>query len=405
MLADIADGHFTTEVGAFNLELNLDPQVFTGDCLRLLEAQLDQLLAVARAVAAGRSVCDVVLAGILPTIRKGDLSMENMVQNPRYLALNTALMSLRGEAYELHIKGTDELRVRQDSVMAEACNASFQVHLQVTPDEFVNLYNIAQLLAGPVLACATNSPVLFGKRLWAETRIALFEQSVDTRRPGPHIRDRSARVTFGNDWVEHVDHRAVPGGHHALPAGARARRLRGPVRRAGRRPRSDARRRCGCTRARCGAGTAAATASPTACRTCASRTGCCRPGPTVVDEVANAALWLGLMRALGARHPEVNRMLPFEDARAELRVRRPPGAGRPADVARRDRAVGRRPSRSTCCCRWPPRASTRSVSPSDDRSRYLGVIERRVRSGHTGLALGARLARRDAQPGHGRASA
>ncbi len=90
-----------------------------------------------------------MLAGILPTIRKGDLSLANMVQNPRYLALNNALMNLRGEAYELHIKGTDELRVRQDSVMAEACNASFQVHLQVTPDEFVNLYNVAQLLAGP----------------------------------------------------------------------------------------------------------------------------------------------------------------------------------------------------------------------------------------------------------------
>ena len=144
---------------------------------------------------------NIVLAGILPTIRKGDLSIDNMVQNPRYLALNNALMNLRGEAYELHIKGTDELRVRQDSVMAEACNASFQVHLQVTPDEFVNLYNVAQLLAGPVLACAVNSPMLFGKRLWAETRIALFEQSVDTRRPGHHIRDRSARVTFGHDWV------------------------------------------------------------------------------------------------------------------------------------------------------------------------------------------------------------
>ena len=132
VLAAIADGHFTTEVGAFNLELNLDPQVFTGDCLRRVEAQLDQLLTVARACA-GSVGLGVVLAGILPTIRKGDLSIENMVQNPRYLALNTALMSLRGEAYELHIKGTDELRVRQESVMAEACNASFQVHLQVDP--------------------------------------------------------------------------------------------------------------------------------------------------------------------------------------------------------------------------------------------------------------------------------
>ena len=148
VLAAITDTHFTTEVGAFNLELNLDPQEFTGDCLSRLQAQLDELLAVGRACANAAGL-EVVLAGILPTIRKGDLRMENMVPNPRYLALNRALMDLRGEDYELHIKGTDELRVRQDSVMAEACNASFQVHLQVSQDEFANLYNVAQLLAGP----------------------------------------------------------------------------------------------------------------------------------------------------------------------------------------------------------------------------------------------------------------
>ena len=199
VLADIADGHFTTEVGAFNLELNLDPQVFEGECPSRLEAQLDQLLAVGRSVA-GPPGC-TVLTGILPTIRKGDLSLSNMVQNPRYLALNNALMDLRGEAYELHIKGTDELRVRQDSVMAEACNASFQVHLQVRPDEFVNLYNVAQLLAGPVLACATNSPLLFGKRLWSETRIALFEQAVDTAPSWPSPARAQRAVTFGTGWV------------------------------------------------------------------------------------------------------------------------------------------------------------------------------------------------------------
>ena len=134
VLASIADPHFTTEVGAFNLELNLDPQVFTGTCLARWRPSSTQLLTVARAIA-GAAGLNIVLTGILPTIRKGDLALENMVQNPRYLALNTALMGLRGEAYELHIKGMDELRVRQDSVMAEACNASFQVHLQVTPDD------------------------------------------------------------------------------------------------------------------------------------------------------------------------------------------------------------------------------------------------------------------------------
>ena len=95
------------------------------------EAQLDPLLALGHAAAEAAGL-HIVLTGILPTIRKRDLSLDNMVPNPRYLALNDALRDLRGEDfYELHIKGADELRVRQDSVMAEACNASFQVHLQV----------------------------------------------------------------------------------------------------------------------------------------------------------------------------------------------------------------------------------------------------------------------------------
>src|SRR6478609_7847406 len=201
MLAALTGQPYTTEVGAFNLELNLDPQVFSGDCFARMHTQLDRLLALGHA-AAETAGLHIVLTGTLPTIRKRDLSLDNMVPNPRYLALNDALRGLRGEDfYELHIKGADELRVRQDSVMAEACNASFQVHLQVTPDEFANAYNIAQAITGPTLASATNSPLLFGKRLWAETRIALFEQSVDTRRPGQHMRERSGRVTFGDGWV------------------------------------------------------------------------------------------------------------------------------------------------------------------------------------------------------------
>ena len=239
ILADLADGHFTTEVGAFNLELNLDPQVFTGTCLSLLEAQLDQLLAVARAVA-GAAGLNVVLAGILPTIRKGDLSMDNMVQNPRYLALNTALMSLRGEDYELHIKGTDELRVRQDSVMAEACNASFQVHLQVDARRLRQPVQrrpaarragagVRHQLAGPVRQAAVGGdpdrPVRAGGR-HAPARTA----HARSQRPR-HVRQR-----LGDD----LDHRAVPGGHHAVPPGARAGRLRRPLRRARRRPDADA---------------------------------------------------------------------------------------------------------------------------------------------------------------------
>ena len=143
LLPEIDDPHFTTELGLFNLEINLDPHAFGGDCLSKMERQLTELLDKAREVAA-RSDLHVVLTGILPTIRKSDLDLDNMTPLDRYKALNDAMNRLRGGAYELRIKGLDELILKHDSVMLESCNASFQVHFQVGADEFANLYNIAQ---------------------------------------------------------------------------------------------------------------------------------------------------------------------------------------------------------------------------------------------------------------------
>jgi hypothetical protein len=96
----------------------------------------------------------------------------------------------------------DELLMKVDSPLLEACNTAYQVHLQIKPQEFVTKYNIAQLITAPVLASSVGSPILFGKRLWDETRIALFQQSVDTRTVGDHLRESSPRVTFGNEWVQ-----------------------------------------------------------------------------------------------------------------------------------------------------------------------------------------------------------
>lgn len=144
----------------------------------------------------------MVLTGILPTLRKSDLGLDNMTPRPRYAALNEAMSKLRGKSYEFNIRGIDELIIEHDSVMLEACNTSFQLHFQVAPREFAKLYNIAQLVSAPLLAGACNSPVLFGKRLWRETRIAVFQQAVDTRRATPYVRESKARVSFGTRWVE-----------------------------------------------------------------------------------------------------------------------------------------------------------------------------------------------------------
>jgi len=125
-----------------------------------------------------------------------------MTPRPRYYALNEAMTRLRGKSYQFDIRGIDELIIEHDSVMLEACNTSFQLHFQVAPPEFAKLYNIAQLVSPPLLAGACNSPVLFGKRLWRETRIAVFQQAVDTRRATPYVRESKARVSFGTRWVE-----------------------------------------------------------------------------------------------------------------------------------------------------------------------------------------------------------
>ncbi|MEL6590814.1 MAG: CBS domain-containing protein [Bacteroidota bacterium] len=199
-LDSIGSDAFTSELANFNLEANLQPLTFTGKALSQMHQNLREALNHA-----SEKVSDlgakILLSGILPTIRKADVEIANITPLDRYRALMDGLKNLRGEAFELRISGIDELNLQQDTAMLEACNTSFQVHLQVTPDDFVQKYNYAQALAGPVMAVAVNSPLLFGRRLWRETRIALFQQSIDIRTFTDHFRERSPRVTFGSDWL------------------------------------------------------------------------------------------------------------------------------------------------------------------------------------------------------------
>ncbi len=190
-----------TELAQFNLETNMTPHEFKGNALRLMEEEnLDYLGKIRQTVK--KMGAHVVLTGILPTLQKTDLELENLTPKPRYLALMNALHGqLLGSAFELNLSGIDELHIKHDSPLLEACNTSFQVHLQVAPEDFVCLYNIAQTLTAPVMAIAANSPLVFGKRLWHETRIALFQQSLDTRTSHDHLRERSPRVNFGSGWL------------------------------------------------------------------------------------------------------------------------------------------------------------------------------------------------------------
>ena len=199
ILEAISDDHFTTELARFNLEINLDPLELTGDCFTQLEEQLRSLLAKAKTEAEKRDTL-ILLTGILPTISKTELSFDFMTPQPRYWALNEMVKGIRGSDFHLHIKGVDELAITHDSVLMEACNTSFQMHLQVSPEDFVESYNWAQAISAPVLGISTNSPLLLGRELWSETRIALFQQSIDTRISTYALKDQLARVSFGENW-------------------------------------------------------------------------------------------------------------------------------------------------------------------------------------------------------------
>src|SRR5688572_9141191 len=191
-----------TELAKFNLEINLEPREFSGRALKDMEDETSSKLTKIESVV-NKLGATIVLTGILPTLRKFDLEMNNLTPKQRYFALMEAInQQLVGSTYELNMVGFDELLIKHDSPLLEAVNTSFQVHLQVSPQQFAPMYNLAQALSAPVMALAANSPIVFGRRLWHESRIAMFQQALDTRSTHDHMRERSPRVNFGRQWCD-----------------------------------------------------------------------------------------------------------------------------------------------------------------------------------------------------------
>ncbi|MBK9384171.1 MAG: CBS domain-containing protein [Planctomycetes bacterium] len=202
VLAELSDPRLVPELARFNLEANLSPRVLGSTCLSEMEREGEELVALADRHARHHGA-RVLLIGILPTIERGDLDRRFLSPNPRYAELDEALMQLRGGSLRCHVKGIDEVDARFDSLMPEAANTSFQFHLQTRTAEFVPTYNSAQLAIAPVLAASTNSPLWLGKRLWHETRIAVFQHTADGISRGQVARGHMARVDFGTRWLEH----------------------------------------------------------------------------------------------------------------------------------------------------------------------------------------------------------
>jgi hypothetical protein len=203
VLEAIADPDWASELGRFNLEINIPPRQLTGDALSGLEHDVLSKLthATARAEEAGSRL---VMVGILPTLRQSDVTDEAMSANPRYRLLNEQMIAARGEDMRICIDGPERLLTHVDSIMPEAACTSVQFHLQVSPEAFGSYWNAAQAVAGIQVALAANSPFLFDRELWRETRIPLFEQVTDTRPEELQQQGVRPRVWFGERWITSV---------------------------------------------------------------------------------------------------------------------------------------------------------------------------------------------------------
>ena len=203
VLAAIDHQDWAPELGKFNLEVNLAPRPLADDALARLENYLADSLAYADARARG-SGARLAMIGILPTLRERDTTAEAMSPNPRYRLLNEQMCLARGEEMNIAIEGPERLVTHVDSIMPEAACTSVQLHLQVTPEAFGNYWNAAQAVAGVQVAIGANSPFLFGRELWRETRIPLFQQATDTRPEELQIQGVRPRVWFGERWITSV---------------------------------------------------------------------------------------------------------------------------------------------------------------------------------------------------------
>src|SRR5438132_104268 len=375
------DPRLTTEIASFNLEANLTPVPLTGRCFGDMEHELRELVSLVCTHVEGLAA-DVLLSGILPTLKKSDLTLENLAPIPRYYELNRGVIGLRGGPFSIHIKGLDELQITHDNIMMESCNTSFQVHFQTSPADFVSHYNLAQAITAPVLAAAVNSPLLFGHRLWQETRVALFQHSTDARSRPQLARSQPTRVSFGESWLEH----SVIALFHDQISRFRPIMITQPdedpfqVLARGGTPLLSALRMHNGTvwrwnRAWYGVADGSAhlrienRALPS--------------GPTVIDEIANSAFFAGLMLSLPQEYGSIAKRMTFDDAKTNFFA-----AARHGLNAQFNWIDGKSYPASSLVLDHLLSLARQGLESANvetsDIDKYLGVIDERVQSGRTG---------------------
>jgi CBS domain-containing protein/gamma-glutamyl:cysteine ligase YbdK (ATP-grasp superfamily) len=381
ILNQAQDTRLTTEIARFNLEANLTPLPLAGGCLTQMERELNDLLSLVRESAA-KFGGDVLLSGILPTLRKSDLTLENLSPIPRYRELNQGVIGMRGGPFSIHIKGLDELQITHDNIMMESCNTSFQVHFQTSPAEFASHYNLAQAITAPVLAAAVNSPLLFGHRLWQETRVALFQHSTDARSRNQLARSHPTRVSFGDKWIE----KSVVELFHDQIARFRPIMISKPdenpfqVLARGETPSLTALRMHNSTVWRWNRACYGVMDGVAHLRI---ENRALPSGPTVQDEIANAAFFVGLMVAGPGTYGDITRRISFDAAKENFFAAARHGVN--AHFSWLDGS--NRTAASLILDELLPLAHAglkHANVDSSDTDKYLGLLEERVRSGQTG---------------------
>ena len=381
VIESVEDPRLTTEIARFNIEANLTPRALAGDCFRRMHSEIEEVVALVREGARSRGA-EVLLAGILPTLRKPDLQLANVTPNPRYMRLNDEVMRMRGGEINVHIKGVDEVSLTSDNIMLLSSNTSFQVHVQAAPDEYVQLYNTAQAVTAPVLAAAVNSPLWLGNRLWQETRIALFQHSADARSSAQQARGFPTRVGFGERWLEgsvlELFREDIARFRVILTAESEEDALevlaRGGV------PKLKA----------LGLHNGTVWWWNRACYGVTEGLPHLRienrvipSGPTPLDEVANAAFFTGLLLALASECGDVRKLMSFHDAKANF-----VSAARLGLSAQFNWLGGKTiPATTLILEELLPLAREGLKSQrvdSSDVDLYLGTLEERVRAGQTG---------------------
>ena len=200
-LLDLSNNHqFTSELNRYNLEMNMTPVALPGAAFSTLSSEIYSFLNKLQKHASSLDA-NVLPIGTLPTLKKEHFEPSYMTDNPRYHALARGLSSEEGNRYKININGEDSFTMEGEGIGVEGANTSFQVHLRVPADHFVRCFNAAQLATPLVLSLAANSPLLSGHRLWQETRIALFKQSIDFRKSREQSWRLPSRVTFGHGWI------------------------------------------------------------------------------------------------------------------------------------------------------------------------------------------------------------